>query len=275
MIIKKVFNNNVVLAKEKNKDEIIAMGCGLAFKKKPGDILDKSLIEKTFILKEKNTVDRFKSLLDDVPMEQIKVCSKIIEYAKSNLNIKLNDYIYVTLTDHINHSIKLYDEGIYKPNLLGWEVKKFYNNEYKIGLKALDIIEEYTKKRLPDDEASNIALHIINAQINSSSKASLDATRVAKYIQGIMTIIKYTYGIEIDENSLNYDRFITHLRFFLKRLNDNNMMKSDDDFLLEQVKEKYKKAYNCMLKVEKFLEADLSNDEKLYLTVHIQRVTQR
>ena len=275
MIIKKVFNNNVVLAKEKNKDEIIAMGCGLAFKKKPGDILDKSLIEKTFILKEKNTVDRFKSLLDDVPMEQIKVCSKIIEYAKSNLNIKLNDYIYVTLTDHINHSIKLYDEGIYKPNLLGWEVKKFYNNEYKIGLKALDIIEEYTKKRLPDDEASNIALHIINAQINSSSKVSLDATRVAKYIQGIMTIIKYTYGIEIDENSLNYDRFITHLRFFLKRLKDNNMMKSDDDFLLEQVKEKYKKAYNCMLKVEKFLEADLSNEEKLYLTVHIQRVTQR
>lgn len=275
MIIKKVFNNNVVLAKEKNKDEIIAMGCGLAFKKKPGDILDKSLIEKTFILKEKNTVDRFKSLLEDVPMEQIKVCSKIIEYAKSNLDIKLNDYIYVTLTDHINYSIKLYDEGIYKPNLLGWEVKKFYNKEYKIGLKALDIIEAYTKKRLPDDEATNIALHIINAQINSSSKASLDATKVAKYIQGIMTIIKYTYGIEIDENSLNYDRFITHLRFFLKRLNDNNMMKSDDDFLLEQVKEKYKKAYNCMLKVEKFLEADLSNDEKLYLTVHIQRVTQR
>lgn len=275
MIIKKIFNNNVVLAKDTSKDEIVAMGCGLAFKKKPGDILDKSLVEKTFVLKEKKVADKFKALLENVPVEQIKVSSKIIEYAKSNLDIKLNDYIYVTLTDHINYSIKLYDEGIYKPNLLGWEVKKFYNKEYKIGLKALDIIEAYTKKRLPDDEATNIALHIINAQINSSSKASLDATKVAKYIQGIMTIIKYTYGIEIDENSLNYDRFITHLRFFLKRLNDNNMMKSDDDFLLEQVKAKYKKAYNCMLKVEKFLEADLSNDEKLYLTVHIQRVTQR
>ena len=275
MIIKKIFNNNVVLAKDTSKDEIVAMGCGLAFKKKPGDILDKSLVEKTFVLKEKKVADKFKALLENVPVEQIKVSSKIIEYAKSNLDIKLNDYIYVTLTDHINYSIKLYDEGIYKPNLLGWEVKKFYNKEYKIGLKALEIIEAYTKKRLPDDEATNIALHIINAQINSSSKASLDATKVAKYIQGIMTIIKYTYGIEIDENSLNYDRFITHLRFFLKRLNDNNMMKSDDDFLLEQVKKKYKKAYNCMLKVEKFLEADLSNDEKLYLTVHIQRVTQR
>lgn len=275
MIIKKIFNNNVVLAKDKSKDEVIAMGCGLAFRKKPGDILDKELVEKTFVLKEKNTADRFKSLLENVPMEQVKVCSKIIEYAKENLDTKLNDYIYVTLTDHINHSIKLYDEGINKPNFLAWEVKKFYNKEYKIGLKALDIIEKALGKRLPEDEASNIALHIINAQINSSEKNNFDAVNVAKIIQGIITIIKYTYGIEIDENSLNYDRFITHLRFFLKRLNDKNMMKSDDDFLLEQVKGKYKKAYECMLKVEKFLGEDLSNDEKLYLTVHIQRVTQR
>lgn len=274
MIIKKIFNNNVVLAKEKNKDEIIAMGCGIAFKKRSGDILDKDLIEKTFILKENNASDRFKSLLENVPIEQIKACSNIIEYAKANLNVKLNDYIYVTLTDHINHSINLYDEGISKPNILGWEVKKFYNKEYKVGLKALDIIEEYTKKRLPNDEASNIALHIINAQINYSSKESLDAIKIAKYIQGIMTIIRYTYNIDIDENSLNYDRFITHLRFLLKRLNDNNMIESDND-LLEQVKEKYKKAYNCMLKIEKFLEVDMSNDEKLYLTIHIQRVTQR
>ena len=143
MIIKKIFNNNVVLAKEKNKDEIIAMGCGIAFKKRSGDILDKDLIEKTFILKENNASDRFKSLLENVPIEQIKACSNIIEYAKANLNVKLNDYIYVTLTDHINHSINLYDEGISKPNILGWEVKKFYNKEYKVGLKALDIIEEY------------------------------------------------------------------------------------------------------------------------------------
>ncbi len=275
MIIKKIFNNNVVLAKDKGKDEIIAMGCGLAFKKRPGDILDKDLIEKTFILKETNTSNRFKSLLENVPMEQVEVCSNIIEYAKDNLDTKLNDYIYVTLTDHINHSIKLYDEGINKPNLLVWEVKKFYNKEYKIGLKALDIIEKSLGKKLPEDEASNIALHIINAQINSSEKNNFDAVNVAKIIQGIMTIIRYTYSIEIDEDSLNYDRFITHLRFFLKRLKDNNMMKSEDDFLLEQVKEKYKKAYECMLKIEQFLGEDLSNDEKLYLTVHIQRVTQR
>ncbi|WP_434579329.1 PRD domain-containing protein [Thermoanaerobacterium thermosaccharolyticum] len=47
-----------------------------------------------------------------------------------------------------------------------------------------------------------------------------------------------------------------------------------DDYLFKKVKTKYKKAYDCMLKIEKYLETELSNEEKLYLTLHIQRVTQ-
>ncbi|MNC51949.1 Transcription antiterminator LicT [compost metagenome] len=52
-------------------------------------------------------------------------------------------------------------------------------------------------------------------------------------------------------------------------------MELEDDFLLRQVKAKYQKAYNCMLKVEKYLNTGLSDEEKLYLTIHIHRVTER
>ena len=96
-----------------------------------------------------------------------------------------------------------------------------------------------------------------------------------KKIQDILNIIKYTYNIEINDNSLNYERFVTHLRFFFKRLKDRDLQEDRDDFLLKQVKNKYKNAYNCMLKIEKYLNVDLSDEEKLYLTLHIQRVTQR
>lgn len=41
------------------------------------------------------------------------------------------------------------------------------------------------------------------------------------------------------------------------------------------MKTKYKKAYGCMLKIEKYLDMVLSDEEKLYITIHIQRVTQR
>jgi beta-glucoside operon transcriptional antiterminator len=96
-------------------------------------------------------------------------------------------------------------------------------------------------------------------------------------VQDILNIVTYAYNITLDEKSINYERFVTHLRFFFQRLNSSvkSETTSEDDFLFEQVKSKYKRAYDCMLRVEKYLEKELSNEEKLYLTIHIQKVTQK
>ena len=275
MVITKVFNNNAVIAKDSENREIVFMGCGIAFKKKIGDEVDKQLIEKTFILKGKDVSEKFKLLLEDIPIEHVSLCYDIIEYAKNMLDVEMNDYIYVTLTDHISYAIKLYKEGIFRPNVLIWEIRKFYPKEYNIGLKVLDFIEDELECRLPDDEAGNIALHLITAQVNNKYNKVEDLYDITKKIQDILNIVKYTYNIELDDNSLNYERFVTHLRFFFKRLKDRKLMEDKDDFLLNQVKNKYKNAYNCMLKVEKYLNVKLTDEEKLYLTLHVQRVTQR
>ena len=275
MVIKQIFNNNVVLAKNSSKDELVAMGCGIAFKKKVGDKINENSLEKTFILKQKDASEKFKLLLEDIPAEHVSICYDIIEYAKNMLDIELNDYIYVTLTDNISYALKLNKDGIKRSNVLMWEIKKFYPKEFKIGLRSLDLIEEETGQRLDDDEAGSIALHLINAQINKSSTCAGDAAKLTQMVQDILNIVKYTYNIQLDEDSLNYERFVTHLRFFFKRLNNKNVFEEEDDFLLEQVKDKYKKAYECMLKVEKYLGQKLSQSEKLYLTLHIQRVTAR
>ena len=275
MIIKKIFNNNAILAKDSDKHEFVVMGCGIAFKRNVGDKVEENLIEKTFILKQKDASEKFKLLLEDVPTEHVSLCYDIIEYAKNILAVELNDYIYVTLTDHVSYALKLFDEGLNRPNPLLWEIKKFYPKEFEIGLKALEFIESETDKRLPEDEAGNIALHLINAQVNNSSNKVEDITHQTKMLQDILNIVKYTYNITLDEKSLNYGRFITHLRFFFQRLNKNEKIETEDDFLLKQVQVKYKKAYECMLKIEKYLEIELSDEEQLYLTIHIQRVTQR
>lgn len=275
MLIKKIFNNNAIIAKEADKHEFVVMGCGIGFKKSVGDVVDESLIEKTFVLKQKDASEKFKLLLEHVPSEYVSLCYDIIEYAKNILNTKLNDYIYVTLTDHINNSIKLFDENINISNPLIWEIKKFYSKEFEVGVKALELIEEELGRKLPEDEAANVALHLINAQLNSSSTNVENIASQTKKIQDILNIVKYTYGTTLDEKSISYERFVTHLRFFFQRLNKNTKNENEDDFLLKQVKEKYKEAYNCMLKVEKYLDTELSDEEKLYLTVHIQRVTHR
>ena len=277
MIIKKIFNNNAIVAKDADKHEYVVMGCGIAFKKSAGEEVDESLIEKTFILKQKDASEKFKLLLEDIPSEYVSLCYDIIEYAKNILDIQLNDYLYVTLTDHINSAIKLKKEGINITNALIWEIKKFYAKEFKIGLKALELIKEELNIQLSEAEAGNIALHLINAQGNSSNSNIDDIAKQTKMVQDILNIVTYAYNITLDEKSINYERFVTHLRFFFQRLNSSikSSTTSEDDFLFEQVKSKYKRAYDCMLRVEKYLEKELSNEEKLYLTIHIQKVTQK
>jgi len=279
MKIKKVLNNNAVTVLDENNQEIVVMGLGLAFKKRAGEEVDKDLIEKVFILKQKDASEKFKLLLEYIPTEHVSLCYDIIEYAKNILKVELNDYVYVTLTDHISHAIKLFSEGFNSTNALIWEIKKFYPEEFHIGLKALEFIESELAIRLPEDEAANIALHLINAQTNSSFNGIKDINKQTEMIQDILNIVKYTYNINLDEKSVSYERFITHLRYFFQRLNKKERMEenteSEDDFLFNQVKSKYKKAYECMLKIEKYLEVDLADEEKLYLTIHIQRVTQK
>jgi beta-glucoside operon transcriptional antiterminator len=274
LIIKKIFNNNAIVAMDTNNREFVVMGCGIAFKKSNGEKVDENLIEKTFILKQKDASEKLKLLLEDVPPEYVSLSYDIIEYAKNMLDAKLNDYIYVTLTDHIYNLLKIREEGLKSLNPIIWEIKKFYPKEFQVGLKALEYIEEEFGSKLPEDEAGNIALHLINAQVNSSYKME-NLAEYTKKIQDILSIVTYTYGIALDEKSISYERFITHLRFFFQRLNKREMVEDEDDFLIKKIREKYKKAYDCMLKIEKYLETELTDEERLYLTIHIQRVTQR
>lgn len=276
MKVGKIFNNNVILAIDNDNNEIILSGRGLAFGKKVGDEVDEALIQKTFILKEKGVTEKFKELLDNVPSEHVSLCYDIIQHAKDVLDVKLSDYIYVTLTDHVSNVLKTFEEGFYNTNILIWEVKRFYPKEFEIGLKALELIKTQTDISLPEDEAANIALHLINAQLNNKFNRANDVVKITKMLADILNIVKYAYSIELDEKSLSYERFVIHLRFFFIRLkNRQSTAIGDDNFLLEQVKEKYNKAYECMLKVQKYLKVDLNGEEQLYLTLHIQRITQR
>lgn len=61
MVIEKVYNNNVVLAFENDK-EVIVMGKGLGFQKKSGDTVDTSMVEKTFVLDDQSQLSEFQSL---------------------------------------------------------------------------------------------------------------------------------------------------------------------------------------------------------------------
>ena len=71
-------NNNVVLVKDGTQKKIVT-GKGLGFKVYPGDSINERLIEQRFILQENSDEDYYVKMLKNIPLEQIKVCEKIVE----------------------------------------------------------------------------------------------------------------------------------------------------------------------------------------------------
>ena len=137
MTIEKVINNNIVSAFDEIGREVVVMGCGIGFGSRPGAKIPEDKIEKIFRIESGSVADQFKELLAGVPLEHAKISSDIISYAKGALKLKLNQSIYVTLTDHINFAIARYAKGINLENALLWEIKRFYPQEYELGKYAI------------------------------------------------------------------------------------------------------------------------------------------
>lgn len=275
MIIEKILNNNVVIIKDEKGMEKIVMGKGLAFKKKVGDEFDESKIDKVFALSNKEAVNKFQELVVDIPIEHIELAEDIISYATKNKGKKLNEIVYISLVDHIYTSIVRFLEGITVKNVLLWEIKRFYPEEFALGLSALDMIEQRFNVRLPEDEAGFIALHLVNAEIDEENMQ--DMYHITKIMQEIVNIVKYKFNIMFNEDSVYYYRFITHIKFFAQRLiNKITYEDENDDELLDVIKKKYINSYSCVESISEFIlkkyNYNLSNEEKLYLTIHIERV---
>ena len=277
MKIDKIINKNLIRTFDNNGKEILVMGCGLGFQKKIGDTIDRSKIEKIYAIENKNDSNKLMNLLSEIPLEYIQVSNEIISYAKYSLGKRLNDNIYISLTDHISFAIERYKQGLNFKNALLWEIKRFYNHEFLIGKEALTIIKKRLDIMLSEDEAASIALHIVNAQLNSRDMN--DTLDITKMIQNILNIVKFHFNIELDEYSLHYERFITHLKFFAQRILSGKVVKSDDANFCEMIKEQYKDAYLCAEKVKKYIlkefNHEISDEEIMYLTVHIKRIVKK
>lgn len=278
MQIHKILNNNVVVVLDEQDKEQVVMGRGLAFKKKCGDEIDPAQIDKVFTMSNPDTNNKFQELVANIPLEYMLLVEDIITYAKTHIGKKINDSIYISLADHIFMSVKRFQEGIVVKNALLWDIKRFYKDEFYIGQKAVEMIAQRTNIILPEDEAGFIALHFVNAQMEENPDKVEDMYTITKVMQEISNIVKYYFNMEYDEDSVYYYRFVTHLKFFAQRLvTRKTYQEESEDDLLDIIKMKYKNAYECVKVIKKFLVEQydylLSDEEMLYLTIHIARVT--
>lgn len=271
--ITKVINNNIVCSIDSNGKEIILRGLGIGFQKKKRDCINEDKIEKIYKITDEKVSNKLQELLAEIPLEYVSTCTDIIDYAKQNLTRRLNDNIYITLTDHISFAIERKRENLEYKNALLSEIKSFYPQEYKIGLEAVDIIKEQLAVELSCDEAAFIALHIVNAELDIDM---CNMVSITEMIQHIVELVEKYFKKVLNKETIHYDRFITHLKYFGQRVFQNKITKDDDTTFQRMVKSHFEKEYGCAEQIRKYVESEydrkITEEEMIFLTVHLRKI---
>ncbi|WP_018750233.1 BglG family transcription antiterminator LicT [Paenibacillus sanguinis] len=274
MKIIKILNNSIVLAVKDSGEDVVVMGKAIGYNNKVGNRIDSSQVEKVYVLEDQSVSQNLIKLLENTPPEYLEITRRIVEVAEKKLGVKLFDSVYVSLTDHLHLAIERFKSGITLQNRLLWEVKKFYPKEFEIGLLALNEIEKSLGLNLPEEEAGNIAFHIVNAQ-NSEGNLQ-DIIFATTFVKDVTKIINHFFAIELDTNSINYSRFVTHLQFLAQRLLDDRAVDSGDFFLYDNISSTFAKEHQCTLVITSYIEKTfkfkLTKEEQIYLTIHISRL---
>lgn len=272
MKILKVFNNNSVAAISDELGDIILTGSGIGFQKRIGDEVDESRIEKTYFFKD-DQQKRFEQSIETVPAIYFEITNKIVNQANKELDTDFSGEIFLAISDHISFAVKRKKEEIYLPNVVLSETKVLYKKEYKVGLWALDYIEEKTGIRLDDDEAGYIALHLVYFSLDNKAN---NATKIVTLTKEVLNVIKLSMKVDLEEDSLGYARISTHLKYLAERIFRDEIDELQDTTadIREMLKEDLRLSL-CINRIVKLIrdryDYELSPDEQTYLCIHIKK----
>ena len=275
MQVLKVFNNNVVLGRDERGVEHVLFGRGLGFKVTAGATVDESRVERRLGPSGTGGVDRIAALVNEIPPEDIDLTGRIVELARGRLGPHITDHILLPLADHLSFALRRAAEGAGEIEYpLRWEVQYLYPAEVQVARAALDLVAQERGVRLPEVEAVPLALHLVNAQFDTSDIST--TAQMTQTLHRTLDIIREEYGVEIDEGSVEVARFVTHLRYLFLREHQGRKLRETPAELHAALQSARPREYTSAGRIGTLL-ADqygwaISTDEILYLALHVSRL---
>ncbi|NHA36174.1 transcriptional regulator [Staphylococcus schleiferi] len=271
--IKKVLNNNVLICQHQ-QSEVIIIGKGLGFNKKPGmTIQDQETIEKVFKLESKSEQDHYKMLIANTDERVLRVVIDSVQMIMTHFDLNHEESFVVSLTDHLIFALKRMENGQLITNPFLSETKYSYPEAYQIAKKVVTRINLQLNIDFPEDEVGFIALHIAS-QINDVEFGEMQT--VPKLINNAIRMIEHDMGIEIPEASIPYQRFVRHIHFLLQRLKKGEGTTIELNFE-NLLKAQYPLCYNIAVKIVKMIQSQIDvrvyEAEVAYLTMHIHQLS--
>lgn len=274
MIVTKKINNNVAVCRDSNGRELIAFGKGIGFPQTPYPLTDLRKIERTFY----NVSSQYVSLLNDIPYEVIRFTAVQLHAVQDVLPFDTSSNLVFTLADHIAFAMERTQKGIYVRLPSVYEMELNYPVEVEIGRRFVAEIKKTFHVSLPKNEVQGIAMHLINAQHGGKGKGKVP--EVEEYYEQILEqttrIIEQTLQIQVRRNTFNYARYATHIQHLLSRALEDKQIDSKNLRMYEALRQQFPREADCADRIGKYYEDQwqlvLSQEEKLYLILHINRI---
>ena len=162
MDVLRVFNNNVVLAKDDNS-EVILTGRGIGFQAKPGQHVDDAKIVRRFVPADGKDPDHMAQQVAGIPPEIIRLVTDAMNRTGLKEQADRQPALVLALSDHICGAIRRSQNKQTIEYPLEAEVRSLYASEYAKGKALVDAMNTYLGGALPDCEAVALALHLVNA----------------------------------------------------------------------------------------------------------------
>ena len=275
MRVTKVFNNNVLLAADDAGAEVVLMGKGLGFQVHAGDAVRTADVERTFVAGGGTTPERIVALLEEIPAEDIDLTQRIVAEARDQLGAHITGHVVVPLADHISFALRRAREDVQISYPLQWEVLHLYPREVAFARRALELVHESTGVELPALEAVPLALHFVNAQFGAGELSR--TVEMTEVFGAVLDIVRSRLGVELDEESIDVARFITHLRYLFVRQQQGAPPPDVQGVLLAAVRSQHPDAVAAAVAIQDLLRErydwTVTGDEVLYLALHVARLT--
>ncbi|AFA48846.1 PRD domain-containing protein [Acetobacterium woodii] len=270
VVIKKVLNNNAVLAFDiEKKCEVIFLGKGIGFNKKIAMTDEIQSDVKKYYLDKDTEKGLSTDLIKNVEPIYLEIAHEIIKEAELKFE-KLDNHILLPLADHIAFAIERLEKHINFENPFTNDIRFLYEQEFEVALKGKVIISKKTGYLISDDEAGYIALYLHSAINNTKISQSMN---IAIIMGEAIKQIEDDCNMTIKSGSFAYSRLMYHFRFMISRVMINEKLNSD---MIDYAKTHLPYAFNVATNVCKKLERELgklfSEREISYLALHIERI---
>ena len=110
--IRSIVNNNVVLAVNERGQERVLLGKGVGFKQHPGAEVDRRIVVREFVPKNKVVGNQRYAMLADVPVVYLEVVEAILEKFQELVHTELDEGVYLDLVDHISFAVTRLKKGL-------------------------------------------------------------------------------------------------------------------------------------------------------------------